>query len=310
MLEVSPRDYHKRLLCNRKNIFAEDSWMSKSLLWQSSKMSLSQWRNSPPEYNSDAIKWGTLLDCLITTPDEFDDIARVRPDTYDAKSSAKKDAEIIQKPWNANSNMCKSWLKDNSGYQIISESQNRDLLTAAKVMMNHPIAGEIIENSMTQVVLLSEISGIRFKGLLDLVNPDSDYLVDIKTTNLWGYKHFQNTIGKFGYHVQAGIYLHLWNKLNPDKPKSRFRHIWQQQSIPYELAVTELPLVDINKGQEYASFLLDRLKTATRDNKWSNIVEDKIVMCGASNHVLFSHDEEMEGLMEAPKDLSREESLA
>lgn len=73
LLEISPRDYHSKLTCNRANIHAADSFLSKSVLWELYKGSLWRWRFHPREKKQTAaMKWGSLVDCIATTPELVD----------------------------------------------------------------------------------------------------------------------------------------------------------------------------------------------------------------------------------------------
>ena len=284
--EVSPQDYHSKLKCNRADIFAEDSWLSKSVLWELKKASLYQWRFAPATFaGSAAATWGSLLDCLITTPDEFDDISVISP--YD--SFRTKEA----KEWKAE--------QSEAGRLVIDEAMRDNLHKAAERMQKQPHAGEIIENSDKQVMLLSELNGVKFKGLVDLAPRDRPYLADIKTTGAWGASEMAASVGKFGYHVQAAVYLAMWNRLNPDGQRKRFRIVWQQNFAPFECTVTELPATDIAAGEEFASYLINKLVRAAKKNWWPNIHGDQVAMLGAAPWAIAEADEIMTGGMTAPK---------
>ena len=83
LYEVAPAEYHRKLTCKRENISRPDSWLSKSELWELKSGSLYKWRfHSKPQAVTAAMQWGTLIDCLTTTPElaetelaisEFDD---------------------------------------------------------------------------------------------------------------------------------------------------------------------------------------------------------------------------------------------
>lgn len=285
MNEVSPRDYHTRLTCNREDIFAVDSWLSKSVLWELKNASLYQWRFSPATFKgSAAADWGTMLDCLVTTPDEIDSIVAI----HEFPNFRTKEA--------------KEWRDEQveNGLIVMREEEMDDVRKAAERMMANRDAAEIIGRSGKQVVLLSQLEGVNFKGLVDLAPVDRPYLADIKTTGKWSHREFEKTIGNLGYHVQAAVYLALWNKVYPDDKRDRFRLIWQQSFAPYEVTVTELPAVDLTCGEEFAGHLLSRLIVAAKRNWWPNLHGDKVVMCGAPAYSHFEMEEIMEGPMDAP----------
>ena len=284
-LEVSPRDYHSRLTLDRSNIFSPDSWLSKSRLWELKESSLYKWRHCPKEFTpTAAMTWGSMIDCYITTPDEVAETIIYNP-FPDFRTKAAQE------------------LRDNAlaqGKIVASAAEREQVEKAVELVRNHPVAGPIVRDCAKQVVLLNKIKGIQFKGLVDLVPRDSDCLYDFKTTSKLTVRGISYAINDFGYHVQAALYLKLWNLCNPDNPRSRFRFIWQESSAPYEIVVSEIPTGDIEAGEEWAAFQIGRLIKATNENNWPNIVGDKIAMIGRPAHGIYQDEEEFEGVTSAP----------
>jgi PDDEXK-like domain of unknown function (DUF3799) len=286
ILEVSPRDYHTRLQLDRSNIFSPDSWLSKSRLWELRNCSLYKWRYYSKEFTpSDAMRWGSMIDCYITTPDEVVQtiIYNPFPDFRTKAAQELRDTAIA------------------NGQIVASAAEREQVELAVSILRNHRIAGPIIANAYKQVVLLNQIKGINVKSLVDLVPTDSDCLYDLKTTAKLSIKGIANSINDFGYHVQAAIYLKLWNLGNPDDPRSRFRYIWQDSSAPYEVVVTEIPTADIEAGGEWAAHQIGRLIKATKDNHWPNIVGDKVAMIGRPAYAMYQDEEDIEGVTSAPE---------
>ena len=87
---------------------------------------------APPD--SDAKQFGSLLDCLLLTPDQFKTRYAIKPATYkDAKTGEDK-------PWNGNSNVCKEWLADHEEFQVISNAE----LTASQNAVKRLISDETV----------------------------------------------------------------------------------------------------------------------------------------------------------------------
>ena len=284
-LEVSPRDYHKKLTLNRENIFDPDSWLSTSTLKELRNSSLYRWRFAPKVFTgSAAADWGSVIDCLVTTPDEIGDI--VAEHDYDSfrtkEAKAFRDDAIAQ------------------GKIVMTQAEMEKAKRAASIIRTDPIAGPIIKKSKKQVVLLSQVKGVNFKGLVDLVPENEPCLYDLKTISDFSVGGISKAIQSFGYHIQAALYLKLWNTLHPDDQRKKFRFIWQSSSSPYEVAITELPAFDIEAGSEWAAFQINRLTEAQNKNKWPNIVGDKIAIIGRPGYAEFKDIEEMDELPTAP----------
>ena len=296
-LELLPSDYHSKFTLNRDDIFHKDSWMSKSALWELRSSSLWKWKNHPKQYTTKCMVWGSLVDCLLTSPIEFDDLFIVHPTTYKAPKTAKKGAEIIDKPWNANATVCKEWIKSNDVKTIINQETLDEAHKAAKIIIEHKAAAWIIENSQKQVFLHGKYKGLNVKCLADFI-PPSVFLADLKTVHDFSMKGFESAIYKYGYHVQAGWYLMVWNQMHPNDFRERFQIVWQNSAAPYEVAVTEIPHADIVRGQDLAIKLVNQLITAYKTDNFPMLCGDGVIMVSCPIYGQMKEDEDIEGEMQ------------
>ena len=260
--EVSSADYHSLLKCNRADIFAAESYLSKSVLWQLSSSSLFKWRFHPREFSpTSAMQWGSLVDCLTTTPELVDDEIRISPFSSYRTNEAKewRDEQLAV------------------GKTIITQSQFDEGEKASDMLLKtHTQSAEIFESSLKQIIIGAKISGVQFKGLVDLAPEGKDYLVDLKTTGGdFTLEGFSKAVANFGYHVQAGLYLALWNHTYPDDQRQRFKIVWQHSHPPYEVCVTELHADDISQGFKTALRLLCKLTHATREDHWPMLAQNE-----------------------------------
>jgi len=257
LLEVSPADYHTRLKFNKDDIFHPDSYLSKSVLWGTHGISLWAWRNLKPFKPTAAMTWGSVIDCMVTTPDEVDDLIVIKDDCPHLSASGSFASKLA-----------KEWRDEHLAADrlIISQDDYDRAMQHADVVLNqHPVSSKIFANSKKQVILhCKNEDGINLKGLADLV-PDGDFLCDFKTTADFSLDGFSKTIAKFGYGVQAGLYLIMFNMMFPDTPRKRFKFIWQDSKTG-EVAVTEASAEDLLAGQAMVRFLLKRLIKAYKDD--------------------------------------------
>ena len=283
--EVSPLDYHKLLKVDRADLFSPDSYLSKSVLWQLKEQSLYQWRYYPKEFGgSDAASWGSLVDCLVTTPDLLDSIASFHAHKDFRTKAAQEERNDVKE----------------QGLIFAHVDTLEEAKKAARVLLKNKVAGPVIANSKKQAILLGESNGLRMKALLDFAHDDSECLYDLKTTGQFSPKALSKTIDNLGYHVQAGIYLTLWNQNYPDNQKKRFRFIWQQQEAPYEVTVTELPRDDIEAGINWAAHKIERLAKAAKADYWPGIFDGKTPVLGRPTYSVFNDEEEFEPITPAP----------
>lgn len=291
--EVLPAEYHTKLRLNRANIFDPDSWLSKSALYELYGSSLYKWRYHPRNYTSTpAMTWGSMVDCLITCDDEqFDNEFVISP--YDSmRSKAAREWKVEQ---------------ELLGKIIITGEQQDEAKLAVKTLtQTHKVAAAIIEKSKKQVLLKQRIDlkyegagKIGLKGLVDLAPEGEDYLADLKTTRDFSASGFSKTIAKFGYHAQAAHYLAMWNLQNPNDQRHRFRIIWQDSADPYEVAVTEMPEIDIAAGSDLINHMIMKLVVATIKNKW-HMKFEKPILLGRASFGVYADEEEMDDPTLAP----------
>lgn len=280
IFECSPRDYHQKLKCNRANVLDPDSYLSKSVLWELNTDSLFKWRfHTKQRETTAAMRWGSLVDCLTTTPELFDSEYIVLPDdapdrpTEAMKQAAKPSASSIHR---------QSWWADfdakASGKSIISIATHGESQAAVKMLTQTCRASaDIFARSKSQVIVAGNVLGAKVKGLIDLTPEGEDFLADLKTVSTFSLEGFAKQTANFGYHMQAGIYLNLWNAMFPNDQRTRWKFIWQDSAAPYEACVTELAPQDIEAGWLYASTLIQRLLDATASDSWPMAFEQETI---------------------------------
>ena len=286
-LEISPADYHSKFKVNRDNIFDPNSYLSKSVIWELKLASLNRWKNNPKIFTgSTASDWGNVVDVLVTTPNQVNDLVAVSPfDSFRTNESKDWKTEQIE-----------------AGKTVVSKYIFEQAQIAADRLKTHHIAGDLIKNSLKQVVLLNKVklsneNTINLKGLLDLAPKNRKYLVDIKTTNTLTPQALSKKTAELGYHAQAGLYLKLWNLCFPNDQRDRFLFIWQCSEPPYEVCVSELPTADIHAGQEWIAFQLERLANATKTNNWPDVFLDQVAVIGRPEWAVYKDEEEYDGIV-------------
>jgi hypothetical protein len=253
---VSEADYHA--------IGHAQGVVSKSLLWKFAA-NPHKWRFGAQQVNqTDSMRWGSLVDCLTLTPSAFDrDFVVSQYDEY-------------------RTNEAKAW-RDEQTRTVVKRAERDEAYEAVDAIWNHSIAAGVLENSTRQVSVIADavepVTGepFRAKCRLDIV-PDaqgeySDWLFDLKTCQ--SLHKIEHTIADFGYHVQAALYLDLWNKDAAAK-RTRWGFIFQESESPYEVAVVELAQPDIHAGREWYQAALAKWCRCERDQNWPSPWEDEI----------------------------------
>lgn len=290
-LEILPSQYHTELKLDRSDIFSPESWLSKSAVFELYQSSLYKWRYFPRQFKpTQNMAWGSLVDTIITAPEDLQTEFSISPfSSYRTKEAREWKAE-----------------QEANHKTIITTDLLDEAHKAVEVLtVRHKYAAEMIAKSKKQVMLLNKITHpahdkpVQIKSLVDLAPEGEPFLIDLKTTADFSASGFAKTIAKFGYNVQAGLYLSLWNSLHPHDQRDRFQIIWQESSAPYEVAVTEIPQSDIAEGMDMFMHLLGKLVIASKRNRWPMKFEKPVIL----GRAMFGHsvdEEEFDGFTEAP----------
>ena len=285
-LETLPSEYHSKLTLDRGDIFGPESWLSKSSVFELYQSSLYKWRYFPRVFKpSPAMAWGSLIDTIITAPEDLQTEFAINPfDSFRSKEARE---------WKAEQEANHKVIINN---ELLDEAQK-----AVKVLTGkHKYAAKMIEKSKRQVMLLNKMEHpsiekkVQVKGLVDLAPDGEPFLMDLKTTADFSASGFEKTQAKFNYNAQAGLYLNLWNSLHPEDQRDRFQIIWQQSAPPYEVAVTEIPATDIQAGADMFSHLLGKLVRAADKNHWPMLFP-KPVLLGRAMFGQHMDEQEIDG---------------
>ncbi len=213
-----------------------------------------EWRAGAEEKDSESLTIGSLVDCLLLTPDEFAERFALRPPTYKGPKTTKKDAPIVDKKWNANATVCKEWeaKQEELGLQVISQTQ---MSKASKMAHNlkdrwFKDAGmrlsQMIEEADTQTLAIAEIeephTGIKVmcRCLIDLLHPGFDnFLWDLKTGRELQPKRWSAAVAEHGYDIQCAMYPIVYEAAGGES-KEAFGHLIVGNQYPYLTAIRYL----------------------------------------------------------------------
>ena len=281
--EVNPKDYFEKLPLDRANVLG--SWLSKSSLWELTRCSLYKWRYAPPKAPTDSMSRGSLIDILALTPEMESEMVAVLP----FKDLRTKEA----REWKAEA--------EQEGLVVTKEEDMETARQAAEVLTSKcEGSAELLAKSGKQVVILGQRRGANLRGLVDIAPAGERYLADLKTTANFSLEGFGKTIATFGYHLQAALYLELWNGQFPDDQREGFHFVWQDVNPPYEVCITEMSAFDLAAGLDLADWLTGRIVWAALYNQWPMLEQGRVPMVGRPMWACISEDEMMAEAVEAP----------
>lgn len=224
-----------------------------------------RWINGYREDATTFTEWGSLVDCLAMSPDEFKKRFIVVPETYQNEKGEERE-------WNFNANVCKAWRRANAGKQEVKTGLLGDAQWAATLLQKDEHIGPILKASRKQVMITGfyddKETGLRIplKCLIDLV-PPSDFLADLKTCTNAEKRAWARHVHQFGYHEQSARHLDLWNAAHNDT-RQEFRHYIQESFEPFEIGKRILDPGFISIGRDSYVRALKRYALCLKDNEW------------------------------------------
>ena len=173
------------------------------------------WLKAPDFEPTAAMKLGNLFDAAVTDPKELENF-------------------VVSKFENFKTKEARQWRDDvqSQGKIIVTAKQIEQAKKAAKAVLNHPIAGRIMDGADFQTGIVADYGGIPAKCLIDIL-PSADggfpeTLVDYKTISTGlDDESIRKAIGTYKYHWQAAFYRTLSNKVFEDRVFEKFSFIFQ-----------------------------------------------------------------------------------
>lgn len=245
-----------------------------------------KWHNGFRSGATAETKWGTQLDCLVCSPEQFA-VRYVRtPLTYpDKKTGEAKD-------WNWNANFCKEWRKEQGEVECLTPETLTELEAAAFALRKDAQIQELLSVSQKQVLIEADYEDkatgiiVKLKGAVDFA-PDANHagygrcLADLKTCANASQRAWAGEVNSYGLDVQAGLYLDIWTAATGED-RCEFRHVLQENFPPYQVGKRILSQEFLNIGRaKYQSALRLYCQCLATDT-WPNYETGNMVIDGWS----------------------------
>ena len=165
--------------------------------------------------STDATNWGSMIDCLLTSPTKFDELFAVAPETYpDSKTGEAK-------PFSLTSKWCKEWKAEQGDKTIIKSAVKAEADLAVKAIQADAVVSELLKVSRKQVFVIGfwkdKATGLEIpvRILIDLVPPKEHptmgkWLADFKTARNGDPLVWARVVDDSNYDVQAALYSDLY----------------------------------------------------------------------------------------------------
>lgn len=320
---VSPTDYHKR-----ESAPGDPGYVMSSSSVRSFYACPAKWREPirAPDGTvtfwefpgSKSTEWGDLFDCLLLTPDQFNDRFAVVPQEYkiealvcpvcesESKSRRCKECKtdrvetMVTKQWSAHSSHCQEWKaeQEKAGKTTVSTKDMWNVKQSLARFLRDPLFAMFLEKSQTQVWVKGEWHDkdtgmvVPCQCLIDVVpTNDSEMaksLGDVKTTVSARIGAWENWAHKAGYEVQAAWNIDMFVAAT-NREIVQFHFLLSENTAPWEIGrrvmSQELPLSDNDMGdiasgrRQYRRMMAEYCK-ALKTGKWPGYDDNDVSVQG------------------------------
>lgn len=231
-----------------------------------------KWIQTPDRDSTKALDWGSLVDCLLFTPSEFDEQFVLSPATY----TNGKGKEM---PWTLKSDTCQEWKdeKEQAGLIVITQTKLREAGKAVEVLKADKKVSALLGQSRFQVMIAGNYKDhetglvIPCKTLQD-IQPDSQSihgsaLADLKTGYDATAQKWSRKVNDFDYDAQAAMELDMFNA-ESGQERDQFLHIVQESDAPYEIGRRTLSHEFLEIGRHKYLSALRLYAWCLKNNEW------------------------------------------
>ena len=236
--------------------------VNKSTLWEMRKSPLHYWHlmHDTPREDTPARKFGRAVHAKLLQPEQFDALYVTAPECDRRTKEGKQIwADLME-----------------SGKEVIS----RDDMD--KIVRMEAEFADVRKQFLSAPDLQTEVAltwtdretGVDCKGRLDAVC--GGYIIDYKTTTDAGTKAFSREAIRYGYDLQAAMYMDAAreNGLNP----KGFIFIAQEKTAPYLINVIHAGDAFLDRGVWIMRDLLGKYKECVTTGQWSGYGINTIIL--------------------------------
>lgn len=238
-------------------------YVNKSTLWEMRKSPLHYWHliHDTPKEDTPAMKFGRAVHSFILTPDVFHDEYIVAPKCDRRTKEGKAIWDKLME----------------CGKEIISAEDHETISAMQReVMKTNAFIWDPSIKKETEVPLFwkDDETGVLCKGRLDAITPD--YVIDYKTTTDASTAAFKREAFRFGYDLQAAMYMEA-ARANHYNPKG-FIFIAQEKDPPYMVNILHASDAFLDRGAWIMRDLLTKYKECKEKNEWPGYGENELIL--------------------------------
>lgn len=241
----------------------------------------SRWLAGHEIVETPEMEYGSLIDCLVTSPESFGDRFAVYPEMYPA--IVKK--EEVQKAWNLNADFCLAWKRhaETGGRECVKPKHLEIARAAVRRLDSCRQIRTLLDESDRQVMMVAEWADedtgivLLVKILIDLLPKSSsrhnDSLADFKSCRDASHDAMSKASASKNYCEQAAMYIDVHNAATGED-----RELWllacQESTAPFEPVLWQMDELFVRMGRANYQQALRNYCQCLKHNEWPSYSKD------------------------------------
>lgn len=234
--------------------------------------------------DTDATEWGTLIDCLLTSPQTFEKRFALQPDTVTATKTMaivkEGEAEVGDKvPWQPLCKEAKDWNREAKarGLRVVKAGDYADASSAMQVLRQDAWIAEMLNGASFQVMAIATYVDsetkieVPLKCLMDILpsmkGQFANAIIDFKTARTADPDTWNTVTDKQNYDAQAVMSLDIYGAAMPQE-RWVFNHIIQENQFPWQQARRYMSDTYLAIGRIKVLTALKQYCQCLKDNAW------------------------------------------
>lgn len=251
---IDPEAYHKTDEKRGSKTFP----VSKSMLGDFAACP-ARWIRGYTRPETTALANGSLVDCLLLTPEKWGEKYIECPSHYPASKTGE------MKPWTFQATYCKEWREEHRGLEPVKSEELEEARAAVSAVLEDRELHDMLAVAQKQVMVVGEWEDkatgltVPVKALLDIVpakdGPFGKFLIDFKTCRNAALRKWTRDCFDFGYGMQAAFHSALYVAATGED-RCAWGHIVQENVAPFhvERRLLSSEFLELGRGQ-YTSAL-------------------------------------------------------
>lgn len=241
-----------------REYFAIDA-ISASLLKRVYNKEFYEVLNKVENSKNDAMKFGSLVHCMVLEPDEFNNRYAVMQELNLRTKEGKESKNLFE--------------LENRDKEIVTQDELRRAQNCLKSLENAKLL-KIFKRGLKEQVALFKMQDLNCKSKIDFYDEKNGLLIDLKTTSKSG-EEFLKDCKKFHYNLQMAFYHDGLVQLGKEIKKVLIVGIQNQK--PFKITIAELEQDELEVGRDKYNLAIKMLNKIKSDNKYKSELETNIL---------------------------------